>query len=71
MYNFSFYHFIILLNLSTVYGQFEKTESAPPNVDWHRIVSNNFKVYFPKELDSIANYTISFLENNIDRLKIK
>lgn len=70
MYNFSFLLFFFLLNLSTVNGQFEKTESAPPNIDWYRIVSNNFKVYFPKELDSIANYTVSFLENNIDRLKI-
>ena len=34
------------------------------------ITGKNFTVFFPKELDSIANYTISFLDNNINDIKI-
>jgi len=47
-------------------GQFQKTETTPPNLKWHYKKSENFKVLFPKNLDSIANYTINYLENNIN-----
>ena len=50
--------------------QYDKTESAPPSVNWYYKKSKNFTVFFPKELDSIANYTISFLDNNINDIKI-
>ena len=45
--------------------------TAPPNLKWHYKKSENFKVIFPKNLDSIANYTINYLENNINRHKNK
>ena len=52
-------------------GQFQKTETTPPNLKWHYKKSENFKVLFPKNLDSIANYTINYLENNINNIKTK
>ncbi len=51
-------------------GQFQKIETTPPNLKWHYKKSENFKVLFPKNLDSIANYTINYLENNIKNIKI-
>ena len=56
--------FLSVLCCSVGYSQFEKSELAPPGIKWYEKRSKNFIVYFPKELDSIANYTISFLENN-------
>ena len=53
------------------YGQFQKTSTTPPNLKWHYKKSENFKVIFPKNLDSIANYTINYLENNINNIKTK
>ena len=54
-----------------LYGQFQKTETTPPNLKWHYKKSENFKVIYPKNLDSIANYTINYLENNINNIKTK
>ena len=62
--------FLSVLCCSVGYSQFEKSELAPPGIKWYEKRSKNFIVYFPKELDSIANYTISFLENNINKLKL-
>ena len=50
--------------------QYDKTESAPPNINWHEKRSDNFIVFFPKELDSIANYTINFLEHSVQKIKL-
>ena len=69
-------HRIIFLFLSFVFfggnafSQFSKSETAPPNIKWHYKKSKNFTVFFPKELDSIANYSISFLEDNINDIKV-
>ncbi|MEL0008356.1 MAG: hypothetical protein VW741_00650 [Flammeovirgaceae bacterium] len=52
------------------FSQFSKSETAPPNIKWHFKKSENFTIFFPKELDSIANYSISFLENNINDIKV-
>jgi hypothetical protein len=52
-------------------GQFQKTSTTPPNLKWHYKKSENFKVIYPKNLDSIANYTINYLENNINNIKTK
>ena len=63
-----FYLFITLIFLDDLaYAQFEKTEKAPPSIKWYEKKGQNFKVIFPKELDSIANHTINFLEKNIDK----
>ena len=63
--------FIILISISNLTcAQFQKTEKAPPSIKWYEKKGKNFKVIFPKELDSVANYTINFLENNIERLKV-
>ena len=53
-----------------VFSQFSKSETAPPNIKWFFKKSKNFIVFFPQELDSIANYSISFLENNINDIKV-
>lgn len=69
-------HRIIFLFLSFIFfggnafSQFSKSETAPPNIKWHYKKSKNFTVFFPKELDSIANYSISFLEDNINDIKV-
>ena len=62
--------FVLLFINSESLSQFSKSEIAPPGISWQYKKSKNFKVYFPKELDSIANYTISFLENNINDIKV-
>mgnify|MGYP001161155380 FL=1 len=62
--------FLLLFVNSESLSQFSKSEIAPPGISWQYKKSKNFKVYFPKELDSIANYTISFLENNINDIKV-
>ncbi len=62
--------FLLLFVNSESFSQFSKSEIAPPGISWRYKKSENFKVYFPKELDSIANYTISFLENNINNIKV-
>ena len=51
-------------------AQFDKTEKAPPSIKWYEKKGQNFKVIFPKELDSVANHTINFLEKNIDKIKV-
>ena len=61
---------LFLFSPYVFYGQFQKTETTPPNLKWHYKKSENFKVLFPKNLDSIANYTINYLENNINNIKI-
>ncbi len=70
MYSFFKIFFLSVLCCSVGYSQFEKSELAPPGIKWYEKRSKNFIVYFPKELDSIANYTISFLENNINKIKL-
>ena len=62
---------LFLFSPYVLYGQFQKTETTPPNLKWHYKKSENFKVIFPKNLDSIANYTINYLENNINNIKTK
>ena len=62
---------LFLFSPYILYGQFQKTSTAPPNLKWHYKKSENFKVIFPKNLDSIANYTINYLENNINNIKTK
>ena len=61
---------LFLFSPYVFYGQFQKTSTTPPNLKWHYKKSENFKVIFPKNLDSIANYTINYLENNIKDIKI-
>jgi len=58
--------FLLCFIYTNSFSQFSKSETAPPGIRWQYKKSENFKVFFPKELDSIANYTISFLENNIN-----
>ena len=60
---------VFVLGFFNLFSQYEKAESAPPNIKWYEKKSGNFTVYFPEELDSIANYTINYLENNIDKIK--
>ena len=60
---------VFVLCFFNLFSQYEKAESAPPSIKWYEKKSGNFTVYFPKELDSIANYTINYLENNIDKIK--
>ena len=60
---------VFILGVFNLFSQYEKAESAPPNINWYEKESKNFTVYFPQELDSIANYTINYLENNIDKIK--
>ena len=60
---------VFILGFYNLFSQYEKTESAPPNIKWYEKRSNNFIIFFPKELDSIANYTINFLENNVQKIK--
>ena len=70
MYKIVLLCFCFLIYNQIALSQFSKSESAPPSIRWHKKKSKNFIVYFPKELDSIASYSISFLENNIDNIKI-
>ena len=60
--------FFLFYNKS--YSQFEKSESAPASVRWYEKKSKNFKVFFPLGLDSVAEHTITHLENNINKIKI-
>ncbi len=62
--------FLLCFIYTNSFSQFSKSETAPPGIRWQYKKSENFKVFFPKELDSIANYTISFLENNINNIKV-
>ena len=70
MYKIRLFCCCFLIYSQIALSQFNKSESAPPNITWYQKKSKNFTVYFPKELDSIANYTISFLDNNINDIKI-
>mgnify|MGYP001159524371 FL=1 len=70
MYKIVLLCFCFLIYNQIALSQFNKSESAPPSISWHKKKSKNFTVYFPKELDSIASYSISFLENNINNIKI-
>ena len=60
---------VFVLGFFNLFSQYEKAESAPPSIKWYEKKSGNFTVYFPKGLDSIANYTINYIENNIDKIK--
>ena len=62
--------FLLCFIYTNSFSQFSKSETAPPGIRWQYKKSENFKVFFPKELDSIANYTISFLEKNINNIKV-
>ncbi len=64
-----FFVFFVFLK-SVSFAQYNKKEAAPPNIDWLKIKSENFVFYFPKELDSIAQRSVSFLEKNIHNIKI-
>ena len=39
---------------------------SPASIKWYQKNSDRFKVIFPLELDSVANYTLNFLENIYD-----
>ena len=38
-------------------------DQSPPSIKWNQKNSENFKIVFPLELDSIANYTLNYLES--------
>ncbi len=60
---------LLLVSGSNLFSQFPKSESAPFKVKWHKMQSPNFNVFFYKGMDSLANYTINYLENNQNKIK--
>tara|TARA_B110000438_G_C15821428_1_gene654641 strand:- start:41 stop:2965 length:2925 start_codon:yes stop_codon:yes gene_type:complete len=62
--------FVFLFQSHLFFGQFKNTDSSPASIKWFIKKSENFKVYFPQNLDSIANYTINSLEGIVDKTKI-
>ena len=39
---------VFVLGFFNLFSQYEKAESAPPNIKWYEKKSGNFTVYFPK-----------------------
>lgn len=61
---------VFLFQSHFFFGQFKTTDSSPPGIKWYIKKSENFKVFFPQNLDSIANYTINSLENIVETTKV-
>ena len=60
---------LFFLPCTKLCSQFSKLESAPFKVKWYKMQSPNFNVFFYKNMDSIANYTLNYLENNYKKIK--
>ena len=60
---------LLLVSGSNLFSQFPKSESAPFKVKWYKMQSPNFNVFFYKGMDSVANYTINYLENSQSKIK--
>ena len=60
---------LLFAPIKQIFSQFSKSETAPFSVKWRKMVSPNFNVFFEKEMDSVANYTINYLENNLKKIK--
>lgn len=42
-------------------------DQSPPSIKWYQKNSENFKIVFPLELDSVANHTLNYLESIYDK----
>ena len=60
---------LLLVSGSNLFSQLPKSESAPFKVKWYKMQSPNFNVFFYKGMDSVANYTINYLENSQSKIK--
>ena len=60
---------LLFAPIKQIFSQFSKSETAPFSVKWRKMVSPNFNVFFEKKMDSVANYTINYLENNLKKIK--
>ncbi len=58
--------FIVILLCLNFISVLEAQQQSPPSIKWEQKNSDHFKVIFPPELDSLANYTLNFLENIYD-----
>ena len=57
---FNLIKFLLLVIFS--YSLFAQ-EQSPPSIKWYQKNSKNFKIVFPLQLDSVANYTLNYLES--------
>ena len=57
---FNLIKFLLLVIFS--YSLFAQDQS-PPSIKWYQKNSKNFKIVFPLQLDSVANYTLNYLES--------
>jgi hypothetical protein len=62
---------LLFIPIKQLFSQLPKSETAPFSVKWRKVVSPNFNVFFEKSMDSVANYTINYLENNQKKNKTK
>ena len=60
---------LLFIPIKHLFSQLPKSETAPFSVKWRKVVSPNFNVFFEKSMDSVANYTINYLENNHKKIK--
>ena len=57
---FNLIKFLLMVIFS--YNLFAQDQS-PPSIKWYQKNSKNFKIVFPLQLDSVANYTLNYLES--------
>ena len=57
---FNLIKFLLLVVFS--YSLFAQDQS-PPSIKWYQKNSKNFKIVFPLQLDSVADYTLNYLES--------
>ena len=60
---------LLFIPIKQLFSQLPKSEIAPFSIKWQKMVSPNFNVFFEKSMDSVANYTINYLERNIKKIK--
>mgnify|MGYP001159485137 FL=1 len=60
---------LLFIPIKQLFSQLPKSETAPFSIKWRKVVSPNFNVFFEKSMDSVANYTINYLENNQKKIK--
>ncbi len=60
---------LLFIPIKQLFSQLPKSEIAPFSVKWQKMVSPNFNIFFEKSMDSVANYTINYLERNIKKIK--